>query len=287
MSKVLINFTTKVVSEATKLSSKAKASKVINLRGKALDDLVSFSTKAELSENLLARTTPAQRTKLQELYSYFRKISTNKIIHPKSNILEKGDLLHAQEYNPATIRETLKNGLISGDIGKLRPPNGDQRTIGGIDTWVNENSRSIKEYFHNWLSTPPEDAKTKMSWREFTWRGENKWMDLAKGGKKQRKIAYVVSPSKNPELNEIVKYKVTPKTKDLPETLMGGKMTSGMYETPEYKRHTFIPVGIPGNYIGKIIVGDKITVDEIKEIKQIISELGLNTKIFDTLGNLL
>lgn len=60
-----------------------------------------------------------------------------------------------------------------------------------------------------------------------------------------------------------------------------------MYETPAFARHTFIPVGIPSNYFEKIIVGNKITKEQISEIKNMISKYGLDTKVYDIEGKLL
>ena len=101
---------------------------------------------------------------------------------------------------------------------------------------------------------------------------------------KQRNIAFVISPQKHKELDSFMKYKVTQKNKNSPSTLMGGQMTSGMYESENFVRHTFIPVGIPSPYIEKIIVGDKITDLEINTIKSMVAELGLDLKVYNTLG---
>ena len=246
-----------------------------------MEDTVELTGKVKFSKNILARTTPEQRNILTKLYQHYISISKNKINHPVSATIHKGSLMHSQNFDIKTLRETLENGLISGDIGKLRIPNGEQRTIGGLDTWAVDKTRSIKEYFREWLATPPEFANTPFRRinREAAWRGENKWMDLANGGKKQRNIAYVINPNNCDELKPFLEYKVTPQTKNLRETIMGGGMTSGMYETQDYIRHTFVPVGVPANYIEKIIVGDKISQEEIREIKRIISELGLDVKV--------
>ena len=242
-----------------------------------------------MSSALINRTTQEQRTMLENLYQKYINISKNKVSHPESNIIREGDLLHSQKFEPSTLRASLKNGLLSGDIGHtIRESNGEQRTIGGLDTWVCDKSRSIKEYFLEWLSTPPEHGINiitgKPRSREFNWRGENLWMDLGCDGKKQRNIAFVISPQKHKELDSFMKYKVTQKNKNSPSTLMGGQMTSGMYESENFVRHTFIPVGIPSPYIEKIIVGDKITDLEINTIKSMVAELGLDLKVYNTLG---
>ena len=246
-----------------------------------------------LSDNLIARTTPEQRKILESLYkNQFLVLAKNHVKHPASPILDKGALLHGEQYDKTVIDSILKDGLISIDLGKvLRKTENSQTTIGGIDTWVNEQTRNINEYFNKWLAEAPEHVVTPFQKinRQLCWRGENKWIDL--GDKCGKKIVFVINPTKNKELQEITKYSVTPKTKGLSSTVMGGSMTNQtgncMYETPAFARHTFIPVGIPSNYFEKIIVGNKITKEQISEIKNMISKYGLDTKVYDIEGKLL
>lgn len=288
-----------IVGTAEKISSKSvsKPSIVYPMRVKTLmTDTVELSSTATpflMSENLIARTTLEQRKILEDLYrNQFLVLSKNKVRHPISPILEKGTLLHGEKYNPEVVDSILKDGLVSIDLGKvLRKTENSQTTIGGIDTWVNDKTRSIDEYFNKWLAQPPEYAVTPFQKinRQFAWRGENKWIDL--GDKCGDKIVFVINPVKNKELQEITKYSVTPETKGLPTTIMGGNMTNQpkncMYETPAFCRHTFVPVGIPSNYFEKIIVGKNISAAQIAEMKKMIAKYGIDTKIYDIKGNLL
>lgn len=306
LSKVLINF----ISSALKSGSRSKTLKnfstkmnaavsepVISMSGKLSSDTVKISGKTfsfaaeeiKMTDELIKRTTKKQRLVLEDLYRKYIVLSKNKVKHPVSDIIQEGSLLHSQRFNADTFKATLKDGLVSGDIGSsLRQANGEQRTIGGLDTWVNDKTRTIKQYFHEWLATPPEHGINKITGsirnREFNWRGENTWMDLANGGKKQKNIAFVISPVKHKELENFMQYKVTQNNKNSPTTFFGGSMTKGMYETENFARHTFIPVGIPSPYIEKIIVGDKITESEITFIKSAAAELGLDLKVYNTLG---
>ncbi len=256
-------------------------------------DTVELSTKFLMSDNLISRTTPKQREILKDLYeNQFLILTKNKVYHPTTPMLSKGALLHGENYDPKVIDSILKDGLISIDLGKvIRKTENSQTTIGGIDTWVNDKQRTINEYFNVWLAQCPEYAKTPFQKinRQMCWRGENKWIDLSH--KSSKKIVFVINPTRNTELQEITKYSVTPSTKGLSSTVMGGNMTNQkgncMYETPDFIRHTFIPVGIPSNYFEKIIVGNNINKSQIIEIKKIIEKYGLDTKVFDTKGNLL
>lgn len=299
----LAEYICKTTKDASKITSKtastsvSKPSLVYPMKIKPLTaDTVEFTSKTTsflMSENLIARTTPEQRKILEDLYkNKFLVLAQNKVMHPASQILEKGSLLHGENYNPKVIDSILKDGLISIDLGKvLRKTENSQTTIGGIDTWVNDKTRTIDEYFNKWLAQPPEYAITpfqKLN-RQLSWRGENKWIDL--GDKGGNKIVFVINPVKNKELQEITKYSVTPKTKGLSTTVMGGNMTNQpkncMYETPAFCRHTFVPVGIPSNYFEKIIVGKKINAAQVAEMKKMIAKYGLDTKIYDIKGNLL
>lgn len=285
------------IAKTTTSTPVSKTSVVYPMRIKTLStDTVELSSKATpflMSENLIARTTPRQREILKDLYqNKFLVLAKNKVKHPASPILEKGTLLHGENYDPTVIDSILKDGLVSIDLGKvLRKTENSQTTIGGIDTWLNDKTRSIDEYFNKWLATPPEYATTNFQKlnRQQCWRGENKWIDL--GDKCGRKVVFVINPIRNKELQEITKYSVTPKTKGLSTTIMGGNMTNQakncMYETPDFCRHTFVPVGIPSNYFEKIIVGKKINDTQIAEIKKMIAKYGLDTKVYDIKGNIL
>lgn len=247
----------------------------------------SFVSSVALSENLINRTNPKQRVALKELYNNFLLLQKNKVTHPASPTIAESSLMHGMKYDKITLNSILENGLVSPDIGKnIRPAYGEQRTIGGVDTWLNDKTRNIKEYFQDWLSTRPNDYPTSpLPTFRSEWRGENKWIDLS--GKSGDKIVFVVNPNAHPELNEITKYKVTPETSKLPSTLFGEKMTGDMYTKPHFKRHTFVPVGIPANYFEKIIVGDQLTESQINEIKALIKKHGLDAKVFNTKGETL
>lgn len=296
----LAEYVRKTVDVVTKTpSAKPVKSSVIlpKMKLKSLSsDVVEISSGSipfKISDNLVARTTSEQRKLLEYLYKeQFIKLSKNKILHPYSPILDKGSLLHGEVYDSKVIDSILKDGLISIDLGKvLRKTPNSQTTIGGIDTWVNDKMRSVDEYFNKWLAQPPEYANTpfKKLNRQLCWRGENKWIDLS--DKCGKKIVFVVNPTKHKELQEITKYSVTPATKGLRTTAFGGDMTNQkgncMYETPDFERHTFIPVGIPSNYFEKIVVGKKITPEQVTEIKNMIKKYGLDVKVCDTSGKLL
>lgn len=246
-----------------------------------------------ISENLLKRATAKQRAILEDLYkNKFLILKKNRVLHPSKPILEKGSLLHGENYDPKIIDSILQDGLISIDLGKvIRKTENSQTTIGGVDTWVNDQTRNINEYFNKWLAECPEYATTpfqKMN-RQMCWRGENKWIDLS--SKNGNKVVFVVNPVRNTELQEITKYSVNPSTKGLYSTVMGGNLTNQagncMYDSPNFARHTFVPVGIPSNYFEKIIIGNKITPEQVLEIKNMVKKYGLDTKIFDTAGMLL
>ncbi len=54
-----------------------------------------------ISENLFKRTTPKQRAILEDLYkNQFLVLEKNRVLHPTTPILDKGTLLHGENYDP-------------------------------------------------------------------------------------------------------------------------------------------------------------------------------------------
>lgn len=237
-----------------------------------------YEISSELSSRLKAK--PDGEKLFDEQFKEFSRLRRKKIKHDINPVINEGDLIHGAYYNPEVTRSTLKNGIMSGEIG-LKDKNiifEDGETFGCADFFSSPKKMSIEEYFKDFVRRDfkrPYGQSPEKSFLPFNVREH--------GGRGQRKIAYVIDMEKlKKDGAKLLKNSCTPST--LSRSSIDGIVS---HFPMDYENLQATLVGIPVNYVSKIIVGDRVSASEVEAIKQMAKESGLDLKIYNIIGELL
>jgi hypothetical protein len=191
------------------------------------------------------------------------------------NKVEKGYLYHNLEYNPETFKSILRAGVMSGEIGDgiKKTHTEDNETHFCADFFINEEERNVEDlvnYVHERVVRPGTSfiqPRTE-SKRNFP-NKRNTGMSILIDGN-------------DPALKELMYLSGTEVDNENIKEFIRGFPQKGR------PIHRAVVVGIPANFISKIILGDRISNNSevLEEIKNSIHEAGLHITLFDTEGKI-
>lgn len=233
--------------------------------------------KYELSSELSTRlkNKPMGKQIFDDQFNEFFRLRRQKIEHEVSSLINEGDLLHGSYYNTETTRSIFKNGIMSGEIG-LKGKHiqlEDGETFGCADFFSSPKKMSIQEYFKDFINRKFGVCQSpEKSYLPFNSRG-----GISRG---QKKIAYVIDMEKLKKNGTMLL-----KNSCAPSTLSGSNLEDIVSHFPlNYENLQATLVGVPANYISKIIVGDRVNSTEVEMIKKMAKEAGLDLKIYNIIG---
>ncbi len=215
------------------------------------------------------RLSPSQKKIYEDSYKAYKVSSKNLITRPPVNdILTTDSMLHST--NIRNLDEILENGVTSGDLrGTVGSGTGcETQTPLCADFWDVQKNYSIKDYFTRPRYNP----------------GEANFLPRIGG--------VAVSRGKGTMVVVVNKKFIAPKI--MANSFKVSEHTSPLYKDGNmaghmaYITHRAIPYGVPANAIDRIIIDSKsYTLDMIANIKDKISQKGLNITLYDLQGNVL
>ena len=228
----------------------------------------------------IEKLSEENRIQLLEQYRLFWTLRYKKPVLPDQDSpspkVYKGDLFHNMHYQPDILRSVLRTGVMSGEVGDgikdLIPE--DSETHFCADFFVIPNDLNIDELVSLALKKVKQGNLIKGTPAEYSFPkvfGTSYSMSLIlEGNSEDQKKLFELSGT-SLDYEKIKDFVHFFPTKD------------------EYITHKAVIVGIPANFIKKIIISKYMSLQPeiIKEIKEIINESGLNIGVFDTEGNLL
>lgn len=197
-------------------------------------------------------------------------------VEQNASLLKDGDLLHNLRYDEAALAQILKSGIISGELGygekEMRAE--DAETHYCADFFVNQGDKTVSEFV------------------EYAYGNEEKMGMIRKKRiesyacpREQNDSIAVVVGSHQPELTELLQHSATGfDTSQLDKFPLRFPYNS---DKPEIaKRHLAVLVGIPANYISKLVIGGKLASnpERLAKLKELVGASGLNILILTYKG---
>jgi hypothetical protein len=248
---------------------------------------------AELSKNLpmtsetdllLAPTAPKLPNYLENIikqlvakFKELRNIDVKQTFENASQI-NRSDLIHGvRNVDFEDLLKILDTGVVSGEIGfdgKDKMTSEDGETHYHADFFMNtDQDKNLTDYLQ-WASESenPESRITR------------KRMEYSFMPTKRNDTAVLIFDAKNPELESFLQFSTN--------GAMAKKFDSifkdlGAKFPLDTERHVAVPVGLPSNFCKSIVVGSKITQEQVLQLGQKINELNLSIFIFDIDGKCL
>lgn len=257
----------------SKMSHETPPNKLLDKTSTNMQDEITLKPPMQISEELqgLIKNTPEKMKLIEESYNEFWRLKKNKVLHSSDPNITVGSLLHGTSYDYKKIRSILKDGIVSGDIqynDKIFYKE-DGETFGCADFFVNPENRNIKDYF-NWASQKIKKGNLAKPKPESRYLTANTHVTFVVGSEYLEKDLKILN-----------------KNSATPANLEQSELNGVIIGFPGYENQAAVLVGVPSNYIEKIIVGNKVTADQINEINQLVKEFGLDAKIFNMDGKLL
>lgn len=249
------------------------------------DSLAETTPPLKLHLSLEARMAQAEsstadgdvRAALLDSWKSFWRIRKMNLKPHSSLLIERGDLVHGiGKYDLGKLGGIFKSGIVSGELDLAGRPAlaEDGETFGCADFFVNTvRARSVKEYSQ--FAWKPSSLSSGIIMKPI----EHSFVPSPFGDKK---VALVLDSSIN-ELQPLIRQSVTSQTLSTHPIL--SKLISHFPSTTD--RHLAVLGGLPANSINKVIVGNKITDEEVESIYKLASESGLTLNVFKSSGELM
>lgn len=230
----------------------------------------------EISPDLASRfeQVPQGRELFEQSYDEFWRLKGNTVLHDSSPNIDGNHLLHGiRGYDRTKISGILEDGIVTGDVrfknkGFLSE---DGETFGCADFFISPKPSTIKDYCTTYLNSRvgfrqvPERSFLPRHSETPAFASDN--------------IAFVIDST---QLQRDSKVLLT--NSATPSSLDSNNLKDIIHHFPGITNHRAVLMGIPSQYISKIIVGGKIKPAEILEIKAMLKANNLDAKIFDTQG---
>lgn len=240
-------------------------------------DVVKVSKNFELSSQLTERLQCKENgfALFNNQWQEFWKLRKMPTTHKPTPFVNKGDLIHGTSYSSETVESVFKDGIVSGEIKYGSKPIiiEDGETFGCADFFTAPEKTYIKDYFDSFVN------------RKFGVRPapERNYLPRTQKFGKNRKIAFVIDTQSLGKDSKILL-----KNSANPNSLNTSPINGIVDHFPlQYENLQATLVGVPSNYISKVVVGNGVSNVEIENIKLLAKKHNLSISIYDTSGNVL